>query len=930
MIALSALVLAKNPAHLSIIYFSLSPDNMTSTLYLTPSCLLHIQPCPGDSSSPGIRDHRWLDKVATAFNDSQAQGLFTHAAEKPGCTLPPLFTYWRDFASLHLTELCRLPDTGDDAVPAIPPPEKAKLATLYLSAPPMRGGEYLSPANLFALWLDLDLWIRTSISQSGLGINGWLSENAPLWHQIGRVCFHLAENKRDPDYPFAFLATYAPSLSTKGKVQYQPLGKALQEYAGERNRPALVKLLTPVQRAAGQLEFVKDLVDTGDIFHPLSWTPPEAHQLLRNTATLEEAGLLVRLPDWWRKRPRPQVSVTIGDKKNGVLGIDTMLDFKAELTLGDEKLTRKEWQQLMDTASGLAFIKGQWIEVDKDKLSQALDHWKEVEAGAAGEGVSFIEGMRLLAGAPADLAADAAADTGDRQWSHINAGTGLNDVLAEMRGPGGITTLEESKLFHGTLRPYQQTGRDWLHFLTSLGLGACLADDMGLGKTVQVISLLVTLKDKSKSRQDPSLLVLPASLLSNWKAEIAKFAPGLTTAFVHPSQTDKATLADMASAPADSLKATDLVLTTYGMLLRQKWLLDIDWQLTILDEAQAIKNPGSRQTKSVKQLKSKSRIALTGTPVENRLSDLWSLFDFLSPGLLGTAAKFKQFAKALDNRGHDQYAPLRKLISPYILRRLKTDKSIITDLPDKTEVKAYCGLSRKQAALYQASVKELEEALDTLDGIQRRGLVLSFLMRFKQICNHPSQLLGDGNYAPKDSGKLERLKSICTEIAARQEKVLVFTQFREMTAPLANTLTEIFGRPGLTLHGGTPVSKRRGLVAEFQSEDGPPFFVLSLKAGGTGLTLTAASHVIHFDRWWNPAVENQATDRAFRIGQKCNVLVHKFICKGTLEDKIDSLIEEKSGMANDLLEGGARSMLTEMTNDELISTVSLDIEQAAL
>jgi len=386
----------------------------------------------------------------------------------------------------------------------------------------------------------------------------------------------------------------------------------------------------------------------------------------------------------------------------------------------------------------------------------------------------------------------------------------------------------------------------------------------------------------------------------------------------------------MAKKPEKSLQNTDIVLTTYGMLLRQKWLLDTDWNLAILDEAQAIKNPTSRQTKAVKQLKARSRIALTGTPVENRLSDLWSLFDFLSPGLLGTVTKFKQFTKALEKRSHDQYAPLRKLISPYVLRRLKTDKSIITDLPDKTEVKAYCGLSKKQAALYEKSVQDMTQAIEELDGIQRRGLVLSYLMRFKQICNHPSQLLGDGIYAQQDSGKLVRLRSICEEIASRQEKVIVFTQFREMTEPLAATLEEIFGRPGHILHGGTTVKKRQSLVNDFQSENGAPFFVLSLKAGGTGLTLTAASHVIHFDRWWNPAVENQATDRAFRIGQKRNVLVHKFICKGTLEEKIDELITEKSSMADDLLEGGAQSMLTEMSNAELISAVTLDIDQTTL
>ncbi len=348
----------------------------------------------------------------------------------------------------------------------------------------------------------------------------------------------------------------------------------------------------------------------------------------------------------------------------------------------------------------------------------------------------------------------------------------------------------------------------------------------------------------------------------------------------------------------------------------------------ILDEAQAIKNSGSKQTRMVKQLKAAGRIVLTGTPVENRLSDLWSLFDFLNPGLLGGAKAFASFAKQLAAREHNPYGPLRALVRPYILRRLKTDKSIIADLPDKTEVKAFCGLSRKQAALYEQAVRELEEQLKRLEGIQRRGIVLAYLMRLKQICNHPAQWLADGSYEPADSGKFARLNEICEELAERQEKALVFTQFREITAPLAGYLEKIFGRPGLVLHGQTAVGKRRELVDAFQRDDGPPFFVLSIKAGGTGLNLTAASHVIHFDRWWNPAVENQATDRAFRIGQKKNVLVHKFVCRGTVEEKIDALIAEKSGMASDLLDGGGEKMLTEMNDKELLRFVSLDINRA--
>jgi len=909
----------------------MSPKHtMTYELSLTPSGHLHFQKLAPESDVTTTNADDWMFLVSEGFNSSQGKGLFTLAATKPTVPLPPVFTYWKDFAGLYLAELCRTPES-DGVLPPVELPQLSELNEIFLSAPPMRGGEYLTPGTLLDLWLELDRWVRQDIADFKKGLNTWLEKKAPLWHQIGRVCFHLAENKRNPDLPFAFLATYAPKLSTKGKVQYQPLGKALNEYAGERNKKALIKLLSPVQRAAETIPFVKDLVETEDIFHPLAWTPPEAYELLKNASALEDAGLLVRLPDWWKKRPRAQVAVTIGEKKKGLFGVDSMLDFKVNLALGDEHLTEKEWQELMNSTNGLAYIKGQWVEVDQEKIQQALDHWKQVQADAEGDGLSFIEGMRLLAGAPSDLSAKDATELKEHDWAFVHAGKSLSETLTSMRNPDGLAGVKESKNFFGTLRPYQKTGRDWLHFLTTLGLGACLADDMGLGKTVQIISLLLTLKEnKPRTKKKPSLLVLPASLLANWKAEIAKFAPSLRAQFVHSSETDKSTLVNMARHPEIALKNTDIVLTTYGMLLRQEWLLDVDWQLVIIDEAQAIKNPGSRQTKAVKKLKAQSRIALTGTPIENQLSDLWSLFDFISPGLLGTGGKFSQFVKALEKRPHDQYAPLKKLITPYILRRLKTDKSIISDLPDKTEVKAYCGLAKSQAALYKKSVKELAKALDELDGIQRRGIVLAFLMRFKQICNHPSQFTGDTDYNPSNSGKFSRLKSLCEEIASRQEKVLVFTQFRSMTEPLADFLAEIFGRPGLVLHGGTPVKKRRGFVDDFQREDGPPFFVLSIKAGGTGLNLTAAAHVIHFDRWWNPAVENQATDRAFRIGQKNNVLVHKFICRGTIEEKIDALLDEKATLADDLLEGGAQSKLTEMTNDELIAAVTLDLDQAAL
>jgi non-specific serine/threonine protein kinase len=359
------------------------------------------------------------------------------------------------------------------------------------------------------------------------------------------------------------------------------------------------------------------------------------------------------------------------------------------------------------------------------------------------------------------------------------------------------------------------------------------------------------------------------------------------------------------------------------------WLTQAPWRVAILDEAQAIKNPNAKQTRAVKQIQARVKIALTGTPVENRLGDLWSIFDYVNPGLLGTATEFTAFTKSLAKRPDNPYLPLRNLIRPYILRRMKTDKAVIADLPEKIEMDAYCPLSRKQVALYQQAVKGLAERLDEVDGIQRRGIVLSYLMRLRQICNHPSQWLGDGSWAEEDSGKWARLREIAETVAAKQEKALVFTQFREVTAPVAAFLGTVFGRPGLVLHGETAVKQRKELVQRFQEDETVPFFVLSLKAGGSGLNLTAATHVIHLDRWWNPAVENQATDRAFRIGQTRTVLVHKFVCRGTVEEKIAEMIEAKRGISKDVLEGGKDLNLTEMKNEELLRLVALNIHTAA-
>jgi non-specific serine/threonine protein kinase len=676
---------------------------------------------------------------------------------------------------------------------------------------------------------------------------------------------------------------------------------------------------------------MRELVDSGDVYHPLAWTPKEAHSFLCEVERYEQAGVVVRLPDWWsaKNRPRPVVSVTVGGSAPSLLGVDAMLDFDVALSLDGKKLTRKEIETLLASSEGLVFIKGKWVEVDKDKLGQVLDQWRDVQAQAEAGGVSFAKAMRMLAGADLEGASPEGFEDARPEWSEVVAGKWLSSKLHALRSPEIRAEIDQGAGLEAELRPYQKVGVQWLWVLHSLQLGGCLADDMGLGKTIQVIALLSMLRRRKQASKatgaSADLLVVPASLIDNWRLELERFAPRLRVLIAHPS---KIPTRELGRLPAGEVDAHDAVISTYGTVVRTGWMKDYPWCFVILDEAQAIKNPSAKQTRAVKALRAQWRLALTGTPVENKLGDLWSIFDFLNPGLLGSAKAFTGFCKSMASREHNAYAPLRKLVGPYILRRLKTDKSVISDLPDKTEVTAHCLLHKRQAALYQQSVDELRRALKELEGIKRRGVVLAFLMRFKQICNHPSQWLGDGEYRAGNSGKFARLRELCEPIAARQDKLLVFTQFREMTGPLASFLEESFGRPGLVLHGGTAVRKRQGIVRTFQESDDAPFMVLSLKAGGTGLNLTAASHVVHFDRWWNPAVENQATDRAFRIGQKKNVLVQKFLCKGTVEERIDELIASKQQLSDALLSGGAEAQLTEMTNDELLSFVSLDIQSA--
>jgi superfamily II DNA or RNA helicase len=891
-------------------------------LRLTPQGHLVVD---DQDDAPDI-DPKVLIRLTDAFDQGSGYGLVRLGAGEVGQALPPVFIWWRSFASRYVSSV-RLSasaavEQAAAALPVVSPPTAADLASLVLTGPMMVGAEYLTPDVLLALWDEMGRAFAKSLAAAGTDLQGFLTSLNPAWNLVGRVHFNLAENRRDSEQPFAFMATYTTRLSVQAKAQHVPLGQALREYAGAANRDKLLSLLLPVQRAAEHCAWLKPMIDAGEIFHPLRWGPGAAAQLLHSLPELENAGVVVRMPATWRaNRPsRPQVTATVGSRPPSAVGLDGLLDFRMGVMLDGKPLTEDEVVTLLAGTEDLILLRGQWVEVDRARFERTMAQFRAAEELAARDGLSFADAMRMLAGATLTGSDPAATDA---DWSRVAAGPWLAATLQELQAPDAAAVDPDTAL-QGTLRPYQRAGTQWMRLLSRLGLGACLADDMGLGKTIQVLSLLLMEKARA-SGPAPSLLVAPASLLGNWAAEIEKFAPGLNAVIVHPS-----------AMPADQIKQFtperaaeyDLAITSYGSLLRIPTLAAPEWCFIVLDEAQAIKNPNARQTKAVKALKARARIALTGTPVENHLGDLWSIFDFINPGLLGSSKQFIRYTKGLSEQTQNPYGPLRALVRPYILRRMKTDKSVIADLPDKTEIKAYCGLTRLQVALYGQAVEDLSRSLEASEGIQRKGIVLAMLMRLKQICNHPSQWLNDNVWAEEDSGKWARLREIAEVVAARQEKMLVFTQFREMTAPLAGFLAQIFGRPGLVLHGETAVKTRKTLVQRFQEDEAAPFFVLSLKAGGSGLTLTAASHVVHVDRWWNPAVENQATDRAFRIGQKKNVLVHKFICRGTIEQKIDSLIESKRALSDELLASGAEINLTEMKDDEILRLVALDLHNA--
>jgi SNF2 family DNA or RNA helicase len=649
----------------------------------------------------------------------------------------------------------------------------------------------------------------------------------------------------------------------------------------------------------------------------------ESFEFLKESAwILEDAGYKVMVPAWWTPQGRQRAKVRLkakgkslggNDKSKGYFSFETLVSYQYELSIGDEAVSEREWQQLVNAKSPLVQFRGQWIELDQDKMQEMLEFWKKHQQD--NPEMSLLDFMKLTAEGGDDLELDVARDQL------------LSEMMERLSDKSKFEAIADPKQFQGALREYQKRGVSWIHYLENLGLNGCLADDMGLGKSAQVIARLVQEREVKPKRGapklNPTLLIAPTSVVGNWQKEIEKFAPHLRSIVHHGVQRIQE-----AAALKKAVANCDVLITSFTLARKDVQLLEsIDWHRLVVDEAQNIKNPKTAQTKAILRLPAQYRLALTGTPIENRLLDLWSIFNFLNPGYLGKEAQFRQSFEIPIQKENDvmRSGTLKKLVEPFILRRLKTDQSIIKDLPDKVEQKQYCNLTKEQASLYEAVVKDVEKQLQEAEGIQRKGLILSTLMKLKQICNHPMQFLQDGSeFTPDRSHKLDRVVEMMTEVIEEGESLLVFTQFTEIGEALQRYLKQTLRVNTYYLHGGTARQKREKMIAEFQDpETEPSVFILSLKAGGVGITLTKANHVFHFDRWWNPAVEDQATDRAFRIGQQKNVFVHKFVAIGTLEERIDQMIEDKKKLAGSIV-GGDESWLTELDNEAFKKLIALN------
>ncbi|ADU49908.1 SNF2-related protein [Intrasporangium calvum DSM 43043] len=854
------------------------------------------------------------------------------AAMPPVCRAEPVHS---DAHELVVTAVQTFTDVGmrrsmGPGLDLVPPrrgrrPRQTPTAEAWLAALTAPNGHFeADPTEVDRLGLELASWAEVATGRMGPARATFrLSEIEPVAGDDGTAVAAAEEDSSDGTavspastrwrLEFLLQSTTDPSLIVPAAQAWADdgslrrwLDRPQEMLLGELGRASRVYPALSAGLRQARPESVE--LDADGTYRFLSEAAP----------ALDEAGFGLLLPAWWDRRSRLGLKATASTRRDaavtgGSFGRDALVDFQWRLAVGDESLTDDEIAALSEAKAPLVRLRGKWVAVDAEQLRRGLEFLRREPAPVR----TVAEVLALAAAHPADV------DT-PLPVTGVAADGWLGDLLGGSVGGGSgdsVTRVEPPATFTATLRPYQARGLAWLSFLSTLGLGSCLADDMGLGKTVQLLALEATQR-AADPQAGPSLLLCPMSLVGNWEREAARFAPALRV-YAHHGR-ERLRGAEL----SQRLATTDLMLTTYATATRDiDDLAGHDWHRVVLDEAQAIKNSLSRTARAARRLRAGHRVALTGTPVENRLSELWSIMDFVNPGMLGTSQSFRtRYAIPVERHGATEPAErLRTITRPYILRRLKSDPTIIDDLPEKLELKEYCRLTVEQASLYQTIVDDMMARIEGSEGIERRGNVLAAMAKLKQVCNHPAQVLHDRSAIGSRSGKVIRLEELLEEILAEGDRVLCFTQYTEFAEMLVPHLSARFDTDVAYLHGGTPKKRRDELVTQFQGDGGAPIFLLSLKAGGTGLNLTAANHVIHLDRWWNPAVENQATDRAYRIGQQRRVQVRKFVCTGTLEEKIDQMIEEKLALAN-LVVGDGERWLTELSTDQLRSLFALSEE----
>ncbi|MDA0565561.1 DEAD/DEAH box helicase [Streptomonospora sp. S1-112] len=885
---------------------------------------LATAPDPDPATGPGLAH---LGEVAAFAARLAARGHLLPALAAPGAQWRPVLT---GAAQTHLDALtAALPPSAQAEDPAADPSARLLDALTHLADAHARAllAGHPAPGHPLAAALAAPRPRPLSPAPPGLGAR------LAAWHRDARRArtgAHLVLRLRDPDTPqqpwhleFWVASRADPSLQVPAAALWQDA-----DHAAAVGPEAGTALLTQLRAAARHYPALAPAAAQAAPTH-LALTLGQAHTFITADAPrLTAAGIGVVLPEWVGRR-RLGLRLTTRERPAaapGGIGAGDLLDFSLAAVCDDDTLDLDELARLARLKEPLVHLRGRWLLADPAHLRAVVAFLRRRGHGALHRSQALRLALSSASEAPLPVVG-------------VDADGALGDLLAGAAHQR-LHPLADPPGFTASLRPYQRRGAAWLRFLDRLGLGAVLADDMGLGKTVQLLAVLADERAPGRpAPSGPTLLVCPVSLLGNWRREAQRFAPGLRLHTHHGPRRARGN--DLARAAG----AADLVLTTYGTLRRDaEEMAALPWDRVVCDEAQALKNADAAQAQAVRRLPARARVALTGTPVENNLEELWAVVDFANPGLLGSRQAFAaglaaRAARAAQNgggedspgtgdEGEDPAALLRRVTGPFILRRLKTDRAIITDLPAKHEMRTWCTLTPEQATLYQAAVDDMAARLAESDQRERNAVVLGTLGRLKQICNHPAQFLGDGSPLAGRSGKLARLEELLEQVAAAGEQALCFTQYTALGDRLAPYLHQRLGVEVLWLHGGTPRARREEITARFQAADRPMVLLLSLKAAGTGLNLTAANHVVHIDRWWNPAVEDQATDRAFRIGQRRDVQVRKLVCVGTVEERIDELIERKRRLARAAVATGEH-WLADLTTDHLRDLVRLAPEAVA-